>query len=273
MKCRLCGLNEFNQIYKHHNDSVIRCQNCGFGTLHPLPLKEVLEQIYDDQDYHDDKTQSDHIADTKRKLKIVNSQVKLPAKILDYGCGTGNFIKQAKGLGYDVYGFDISHNSAKSASEFSGCPVKSGAINAATFPKTHFDLITSFDVIEHIEDFKQVILFWHKWLKPKGLLIISTPDLSSWDHRLFKEKWFGFTKIPQHINYFDRDSILKVLEKSGFEVLNIQTCGFVRSISFILDKLHMKKSLGHLLDIFKFDRKTLYLPMIDMLVIARKNDE
>ena len=104
-----------------------------------------------------------------------------------------------------------------------------------------------------------------KWLKKGGLIFITTPNIESWDARLLGRYWYGFKKIPEHVNYFSPESIGKVLNNNGFSDIKILSWGFKRSLSFLLNK-----GLG-ITKVPKFLKKfSLFIPGIDMMVVAKK---
>ena len=136
-----------------------------------------------------------------------------------------------------------------------GVLVKTGQVEANTYAPSSFDLITCFDVIEHIPDFVETLLRLFSWLAPGGRLILTTPNLESWDRKVFGKHWYGFTKLPQHILYFSPRTIHRTLQKAGFTDVFTQQWGFVRSLGF-----PFKVSFP----------PYIFFPMIDMIAVAKK---
>lgn len=103
--------------------------------------------------------------------------------------------------------------------------------------KNYFDGIVCFDVLEHIVNFQQVIGFFSFWLKKGGYLFITTPKIQSFERRILGRFWYGFKKIPEHINYFSPQSMKIILEDNSFEIIKIKPFGFVRSLDFLLNQI------------------------------------
>lgn len=249
----------------------MRCEHCGFGSLEPLPSENDLLEIYQ-EDYHNYLDDSDYLADAQKKYEFVKNYLVPQDRILDIGCGLGHFLAIAKADGVEVQGYDISVEAAKLCQTRFNISVNSNHFNTNLFQSSSFDLITGFDVIEHIVNFKDSLAAYHQWLKQNGLLMITTPDLDSWDAKILGTKWYGFTRIPQHINYFDRRSIQMILEESGFEIIESRLWGFVRSYGYLADSIRKQSFFAKLIRQSGLQKKQVYLPMTDMMIVARKKN-
>jgi 2-polyprenyl-3-methyl-5-hydroxy-6-metoxy-1,4-benzoquinol methylase len=75
-----------------------------------------------------------------------------------------------------------------------------------------------FHVIEHVADPARVVRRIADWLSPGGALVVETPNLDSWDARLFKERWWGGYHIPRHWTLFDANSLRRLFEGCGLKV-------------------------------------------------------
>lgn len=273
-QCLLCGNKNFKTIFKKNTQEILQCQNCSFAMLRNYPSLQETKKIYQG-DYFNNKKSPDFQADAQKKFNFVKSYLQFKAKVLDFGCGLGDFIGILKKERFKPYGYDLSPSAAKFVKEKYQVPCLSSSVNSQSFPKDFFDAITCFDVIEHAPNFKTIINFFGTWLKPKGYLFITTPDLNSWDAKVFGPFWYGFKKIPEHINYFSPKTIKMTLESKEFKILKIQTWGFVRSVEFLLNNFgnqnsFLIKSLKKIADFFKINKKLIYLPMTDMMVVTQK---
>ncbi|MBI2009910.1 MAG: class I SAM-dependent methyltransferase, partial [Candidatus Chisholmbacteria bacterium] len=241
----------------------------GFGFLKNPPQIEELKKIYQD-DYHDYISDADAQADAQKKFRLVKPFFSKTSRLLDYGCGLGHFLGLARKVSKLVYGYDISTSAAVKATKRFNVKVKSGEPNRQLFSKNTFDTVTCFDVIEHIPHFEETMKWFYFWLKPGGRLFITTPSLDSWDARLLKDRWYGFTRIPQHVIYFTKPSLRRALTEAGFRVENIQQWGFVRSVGYLTGQAWPNSGLKRLIDGSFLGGIELYLPMTDVLVRARK---
>lgn len=267
--CRLCSDIQSHHLFSQGEFKVQRCQNCGFGTLHPIPSANDLHSIYQD-DYHEYLDQRDYLADAKKKFSFVKKYLHPQDKLLDIGCGLGHFLAIGKSYGLQVQGYDVSRKAALTCQKQFGVDVKSSSFRKNLFNAKNFDLITAFDVIEHIVDFEDTITTYRHWLKDNGLLIMTTPNLDAWDAKLLGKRWYGYTRIPQHVNYFDRQSLQLVLQEQGLEVIDYRLWGFVRSYEYLAMAIDQSGLLSRLLRTLALHNQQVYLPMTDMMIVARK---
>lgn len=260
--CLVCGSTSTKLKFQSKQFKIIQCQHCQFGWLMPYSSLAKLKDIYQ-KDYFDDKKSPEFKSDARKKLGFVKKFLPSDSKILDFGCAMGDFIEAGKQNGFQMSGYDVSGYAASQVENRYGVKTKSEKLAKNLFPQGYFDAIVSFDVIEHTTIFKQTLSFFYAWLKPRGLLFMTTPNIESWDAKLLGNKWYGYTKIPQHINYFSPRSMKMLLKESNFKLNSLQTWGFVRTLNYFLGQTKMPKI--PLLGAIPF-----YLPMVDMMIVAQK---
>lgn len=264
--CPVC-LNKKNQIiYQRGNFQIIQCRQCGFAWLIPYLDQKEVNKIYQ-KDYFKEKGESFYFADAKKKYDSIKKYIVDKKNILDYGCGLGQFIYYLKKNNYTPFGYDLSSYAAAYARKKYQVKAISVPLRKDIYKKNFFDAITCFDVLEHALDFKKIIEYFSFWLKSGGFLFITTPNIDSFERKLLGRFWYGFTKIPEHINYFSPKSIKLILERNNLRIIKIQNFGFVRSIGFYLEKIKPLRKLSRLSFLQKIN---FYLPLTDMLVIAKK---
>jgi SAM-dependent methyltransferase len=105
----------------------------------------------------------------------------------------------------------------------------------SSFPEGAIDLITMFHVIEHVDSPGAVVSRIRRWLSPDGIFALETPNLDSWDARLFQRTYWGGYHIPRHWNLFTPGSISRLLQDNGLEVL---ATSFQTGHSFWMYSLH-----------------------------------
>lgn len=242
--------------------------------LWEYPTPQDTTSLYHDA-YFGDKRSGAFLDDARRKFSVFRRLVEPGSRILDFGCGLGDFIRVCSENQYDVFGYDISSYAAQFVRKRYGVPVTSSTLRKNLFKKEFFDAIVSYDVLEHVPNFKELTTFFHHWLKSGSLLMLTTPNIESWDARIFGRYWYGFSKIPEHINYFSPHSITLLLESNGFVDVRIRTHGFVRSLGFLAQKAFrgypkVRHGLIAFLKACNLDDKSLYLPMTDMMIVVRK---
>lgn len=252
--CPLCGADsqKARQIFQSSSFKIVQCAGCTLGYLAEWP--EDISGIYSES-YFTDKQMPEYIMDARKKFEYVKKHITPSTRILDYGCGLGDFIGICKENNHNIVGYDIAESVGSYVHKKYGVSVKTGRLEANMYEPSSFDLITCFDVIEHIPDFIETLSYLFSWLAPGGRLILTTPNLESWDRKVFGKYWYGFTKLPQHILYFSPRTIQRALQKAGFPEAFTQQWGFVRSLGFPL-----KVSFP----------PYIFFPMIDMIVVAQK---
>lgn len=163
------------------------------------------------------------------------------AKLLDFGCGVGTYLKNLKKRGWNIYGIEPSP-SAASYCQQQGLDVRQGFSLSENWPESTFDIITLNQVFEHISDPNQTLVDIHQALKPDGILLMNVPNFQSVAAQLFKSYWFNLD-TPRHNFLFTPKTLRKLLSANGFEILSIYTAssakGWSGSMEYILrDALH-----------------------------------
>jgi 2-polyprenyl-3-methyl-5-hydroxy-6-metoxy-1,4-benzoquinol methylase len=271
--CQICQKTIFKTVFKNDKYFIRQCQGCKFAYLENNLSQKELEKIYS-QDYFNDKKTQDYIADAQIKFNYLKKYIPIGSKILDFGCGVGDFIGICKKNRLEVCGYDISSYAAKFVLEKYQTKVLTDKLRRDLFEEKSFDVIVLFDVIEHMSNIDEVLSLFSFWLKSGGLLIITTPNIKSWDAKLLGKHWYGYKKIPQHISYFSPDSVNLLLKKHGFSTEKVKQWGFSRSLIFVLDHLGLNQTVAQvvklLLDKLGLSKINIFFPVIDMMITAKK---
>jgi SAM-dependent methyltransferase len=148
-------------------------------------------------------------------------QVPRGVKVLDVGCSTGFFMDAIAKEGYQVYGCDLNPQDVPFVRDVLGYPCEEGGVETA-FPGQPFDVICSFNVIEHVADPVEWVVKAKERLVPSGILYTQTPNIndalvSVYDVPEFRDRWYR----EPHITYFSRITLLKLMEMGGFTRPNI----------------------------------------------------
>ncbi|KKR32970.1 MAG: Two-component response regulator [Candidatus Collierbacteria bacterium GW2011_GWC2_44_18] len=171
---------------------------------------------------------------TARRSKIIGDWINTSKVILDVGCNDGSENKYLLGQGKKIFGIDISVQAVKRAVA-GGIIAKVCDISTEKipFPKNKFDCVIAGEIIEHIIDTDDFLLKLRSVLKPKGILVVTTPNLASLGRRLLlllgknpfietslKQKIWGSTPVG-HLRYFTAESLKSLIEANGFLVQEI----------------------------------------------------
>jgi len=124
-------------------------------------------------------------------------------------------------LGWSVAGIEVDPASAARSAARTGSPVICGDLGSVSLEKSQFDLICGWMVFEHLHDPMLGFQRCLDWLKPGGWLAFSVPDCGSWQFRTFKGNWYA-TQVPTHLYHFTAPSLARILERCGFESIQIR---------------------------------------------------
>jgi SAM-dependent methyltransferase len=139
-------------------------------------------------------------------------------RLFDFGCGAGGFLIEARAVGFDPVGLELNRDLARHVRETYGIGVHSGEISDADFPQERFDLITSFQVFEHLLDPRAVLVELARHLAPSGLLLVEVPNL----HDVRERRRRGATMDDSHLFYFNERSLGGLMRSCGLRVVEIE---------------------------------------------------
>lgn len=135
-------------------------------------------------------------------------------KLLDVGCGNGDFLVRAKHAGWEVYGLDFDAKALNLTSN-RGINAFCGTLENANLAEESFDVITMSHVIEHLHDPLNLLKQCYRLLKPEGTIWIATPNISSFLHSRYGSNWVHLA-IPSHLILFNKTSLFHLLNEAGF---------------------------------------------------------
>jgi SAM-dependent methyltransferase len=144
-------------------------------------------------------------------------------KLIDVGCGIGYFLDEAKKRGWEVYGTEFSGKSADICSA-KGINIRKGILNADNYQAGMFDIITSFEVIEHINNPRTELKTFNSILREGGLVYVTTPNFNSLLRYRLKSAYNVIT-YPEHLCYYTPNTLNKLFGAFGFNGKFIETTG------------------------------------------------
>jgi len=286
MRCILCRIPL--KKYLHKNGYwIYRCPECHLGeTDLKHEYTKFVKEFYSQGYYEGDPTRSAYadyefdkplIVKNMQKFLSFIRQYKTKGRLLDVGCAFGFVVELAGRHGFDAYGFDPSKFAAGKAGKLVGVNrIQEGTIRDVVYPKASFDVITMFDVFEHLQDPLGDMRKLRSLLKPDGLIIIATGDTNSLAARIMKRRWTFFIP-PQHIFFFHRKNVTTLLQKAGLIPRRWYRVGKWLSLGYVL---HLARTTGEsklaslihtLVRNTPLMRFPLYIPMKDnMVILAEK---
>lgn len=248
--CVLCG-TQGEELYSGLTDRLFgapgtwnlkHCPNetCGLVWLDPKPMEEDIGLAYRQYYTH-------HGGRLKRNLKgksfkllqdflagitglskeqdAIQSRylaAHQPGRLLEVGCGAGDYLVEMRNIGWDVQGVEIDPAACKFANVNNLLAVHEGTLFSAEYPEHAFDAIVLNHVLEHVHTPVLLLQECHRIVKPGGYLVVVTPNVESWGHTKFKENWRGL-EPPRHIHIFSTKTMKKLGELAGFKKVSVST--------------------------------------------------
>jgi len=228
---------EFNLLYNEDFD---------FLETFPQPSQEQLPKYYKSDDYisHTDSQRNlfenvYHLIrkiSLKRKLKLINSFSSNEKKLLDVGCGTGDFLQTAQKNKWTVSGIEPNEKARTIANTKTSNSVFE-VDHLLKIKPNSFNVITLWHVLEHLPKLDEHISILRSLLKPEGTLIIAVPNYNSYDAKYYKEFWAAYD-APRHLWHFSQSSVSKLVEKEKMKVVKVLPMKFDSYYVSLLSEKH-----------------------------------
>jgi SAM-dependent methyltransferase len=256
VRCNLCGSDDAAVVYpstlKQSGDwrafrcthsgygthpPIVRCRRCGLVYTDPRPDGiDILEtyQAVEDPLYIEER--EGRVLTFEHHLKPLEQLAGAPdgRPLLDVGAYTGVFVEIAAQHGWDAWGVEPSRWAVERARS-RGLQVVQGTLETANLPAGHFDVLTMWDVIEHLTDPREALSQAHRLLAPDGLLVVHTIDIESLFARLMGASWPWLMEM--HIYYFSRRTLRAMLERCGFQVLSDKPQGRFLRLGYLMNRV------------------------------------
>jgi 2-polyprenyl-3-methyl-5-hydroxy-6-metoxy-1,4-benzoquinol methylase len=232
--CPICNTPSFAPFLsaKDHTTTgeqfeIVRCAQCHFTLTNPRPDINSIGKYYQSEKYisHTGGSKSlfDKIYVFARtitlgwKLKLINKH-KPTGSVLDYGCGTGEFLCYLKSNGWATTGVEPSEGARQKATSL----LKAAVCESIDPIKgNQFDVITLWHVLEHIHDLNEKLSSIKSLLKEDGIIFIAVPNHEAPDAQKYGAYWAGYD-VPRHLWHFSKDSMKRLFDKTGLELIDIQ---------------------------------------------------
>lgn len=269
MCCDLCKGENTSLLFTKNSMKIVRCLNCGLIYVNPQPSEGDIKKIYKNG-YFNGSWQSDFLSEKKlyiprfqERLKQINT-FKTKGRLLDIGCAVGYFLETAREDCWQTSGVEISSFASKYSRDY-GLDVFTGTLEEADYPAQYFDVVTSWHVLEHMEDPLGCLQEIHRILKKSGLIAIEVPNIGSRRFKKQRENWDQL-KPYEHLYYFTPDVLGKMVKKAGFKIAEITTVPKGTLIGEKLENLRLARLKKWLIELFRYTqwakKSLLYLKRI-----------
>jgi SAM-dependent methyltransferase len=241
---------------------IVRCSDCQLAFTNPRPTAGSLEQFYPaDYSPHFEKESTEQAhgrwkgrlelallrqyygyppqpTDGMTALaslagRIVIRRVRArerwipfraPGRLLDFGCGAGEFVKQMLEYGWNAEGLDFSPRMVEVLRQKGEFRAHLGTLPHPDIPAGSLDALTMWHALEHVPFPQQILRAAADALRRRGVLGITVPNFDSWSRRRFQGDWFGLA-LPRHLTHFTPSTLRRMVEGAGFRVLLLEQVG------------------------------------------------
>lgn len=215
---------------------MVRCVHCGLLRLDPRPDSAAIARYYPNayEPFADHSSARGRIAHhlqdwsleygLRRRVRLV-TRFKVDGELLDVGCATGLFLDAARRLGgWEVQGVEPNNNAAQFGRRQLGLDIKLGTFANVDFDRRSFDVITMWDVLEHLHHPTAALEKAAQLLKDGGVLLARVPYLEGIGARLFGRYWAGLD-APRHLHVFPRSVLTDMLREVSLVPVSWQCWG------------------------------------------------
>ena len=224
--CCVCGNTNpasFSLKYQKENFAVVTCNTCSFHFIPPYYRKKIEYTQYKNADVTSAVRAGNNWIKVQRhklRFKFIQKFIR-SGKLFDLGAGWGHFMLAGQELGYDVYGVEIADQPYQYCVNDLKLPVDHINFFDMDEKKQQFDIITMWDVLEHIDKANDFLVKCSKLTRPGGYLVLQVPQIDSYFAKKHKDEWkmMGL----DHVNYFGKKTITQILANNGYEVLRIKS--------------------------------------------------
>lgn len=244
--CPLCKRDDDEELFSRDDFRHVRCRGCGlvyvnpqprdaeefnaalFGKTHPV-WSGIAEKYgaMSKAELQENLDRLRHAPPRKyaRELKFMDAYRQI-GTMLDVGCADGRFLLAAEGQGWNVTGVEVTPESAALCRDVFGLDVRRGTLEEARFADGTFDVVRLNQVIEHVPAPMELLGEIHRVLRPGGLLSLATVNIGSLTYAFLGGRW-SYLGGPnnEHIVFFSRSTLDRILAKTGFRSLKWKTAG------------------------------------------------
>ncbi len=217
--CPVCGEGQFEDLFVKRGEAFVRCLNCTLMLINPPPNFSSTAATYDEDYSHA------YIRKAEKKLKRcagwvtrVQERFAVTGRWLDVGCSAGFVVKAATDRGFEAYGVEVESAAVTYGREVLKLRnLSCGILEEQAYANNFFDVISLYDVIEHVPDLNRVVAELRRILIPGGVIEIRTPNLAHWQTPRDLSSWKE-VKPSEHLYYFAFSTLKRLFENHGFRV-------------------------------------------------------
>lgn len=266
VNCNQCRSDDYTVLFEGrdriHNVPgtfpVVQCRNCGLVYLNPRPDASTLPDYYPEEYTPYGSEAKTGLAKLqawlrRREAKRIAALLPRGARVLEIGCAAGDLLRPMRDCaGLSACGAEMSPYAAGIARDKYGLEVHTGTIFDTPFPNEAFDAVIMRHVVEHFPSPRSALERSIAYLRPGGLLLVSTPNFESLDRRIFGKNWYDYD-TPRHLTVFSANTLVRMLEGVGFTIQSISYSllpnDWIHSLRYVLEARYGRRPVFECLSI------------------------
>jgi SAM-dependent methyltransferase len=284
--CEVCGQTRFRRLFTKLGHTFERCDSCQLERIHPPPTDAELSVIYGQHYYDAWGLQEDAHSVARLKRATFDRRMRLlrdlprGSRVLDCGAATGLGMESIANARFHPYGIELSaFGAGEIARRFGQASLFQGQVEAAEFPhlpEQPFAAVLMYDFLEHVRDPRAVLERSHALLADGGRLLVCTPCTGTLTHRAMGPGWTHYK--PEHLYYFGRDSLRRLLRSCGFEVVSSRPAWKALSLAYLAHQfdVYPNRLVGGVVHLAaracppKLRPRPVWVTVGEVLVVARR---
>jgi len=228
--CPLCGSRAFHTRVVKHGFTYVTCSHCGFVYVNPQFTSEAIHTVYNDEDVREfffrelllPYVERDQKPEFERRIGEIRKHVRNPhPRLLDVGCAAGLFLSIASAHGFEAEGLELNQSYIEFIKNNRPLKVQAKLLEAIGYPDASFDVVTLWDVLEHLPNPVDTLGEVARILKSNGVVALTTINHSCINEKLLKARW-RYYMPPDHLCSFTPALLRSMLHRCGFTVVKLQ---------------------------------------------------
>lgn len=207
--------------------ALVKCAKCQLVYTNPRPTVEAIGKYYKSEEYISHTNNANTLINRLYKIaqiysfsykRRIISKYTQPKSILDFGCGTGNFLTYLKSKGLNTYGYEPNQEARNEAER----QLKKRIFHTLDEVRENskYDIITAWHVIEHVHELRHTLKQLRKSLNDGGYLIIALPNQNSADSMFYNTDWAAFD-VPRHLYHFNQEAFARLTKAVRLNLVDV----------------------------------------------------
>lgn len=249
LACKVCGSTEIRSYCRKEEAHYYSCRGCGLLFQHPSPDAESMRR-YADTEYDAGlyrqyvEAREMKLAHFRHRMQVMSPWIR-QGRLLDVGCSCGYFLEVAAEAGYETRGLEFSSSAIAAASPKIRPRIRQASLDELSEEEgAAYEVITAFDIIEHLDRPKDFLAQAFRLLRPGGTLAVTTPDADHWLRTLMASRW-PMLQPMQHLTLFSHRAIRRAMEDAGLQVVVLEKSPKILSCRYLIDQIRVLNPVAH----------------------------